>query len=115
MKSPVIVQDASLGASLGVTPATEDDVFVSAPPTGPLVLAAAPNAIEQRIVHNLRPPVGPRGLQPRPDRVSQLPSARNAQGMFPPEALIFVAKYVRKNAWKRARLTVLQPFQPPYR
>ncbi|KAJ9494087.1 hypothetical protein LTR99_006670 [Exophiala xenobiotica] len=105
-KDPAVVQDVPLA----VTPAPEDDVFVSTPQNGPLVLAAAPNAIAQRIVHNLRPPVGPRALQPRPDRVSELPTARNAQGIFPPEALIFVANLSSQRTAEQLELSCHQVF-----
>ena len=51
------------------------------------------NPISQRILNNIRGPVADfQGHAPRHDRVSQVPNANNAQGIFPPDALIFVAK-----------------------
>ncbi|KAK6385646.1 hypothetical protein LTS17_001216 [Exophiala oligosperma] len=79
-------------AGAGVTPLREDDVFAYAPPTGPAALRGLPGHISQRVDASFRGPATAFGsFEPRADRLIQGPNARNAQGIFPPEALIFVA------------------------
>lgn len=75
-----------------ITPLRDDDVFAYAPPTGPAALRGLPGHSSQSITPSFRGPVPFGSFEPRADRVLQGPNARNAQGMFPPEALIFVAK-----------------------
>jgi hypothetical protein len=93
-----------------LAPSAADDVFGSATPTSPAVEASdsvpavpvvAPtlpltNPVAQRIANNLPTDLSYNGFTPRADRVSQMPNAHNAQGLYPPDALIFVAKYVYK-------------------
>lgn len=49
------------------------------------------NAIARRIQSNLQVS-GYNGFTPRADRCDQIPSSLNAQGLYPPDALVFVAK-----------------------
>jgi hypothetical protein len=49
-------------------------------------------SVGQLILNNLRAPAGNYEFAPRPDRVNQIATAANAQGIFPPDALVFVAK-----------------------
>ncbi|KIW14146.1 hypothetical protein PV08_06927 [Exophiala spinifera] len=74
-----------------IAPSQEDDVFAYVPPSGPAALRAVSGHVPQRISPSFRAPNAFGNFEPRPDRVLQTPNARNAQGMFPPEALIFVA------------------------
>lgn len=94
-KTDPIVQDTTGISSKGVPaiiePSADDDVFGGNTSTH---VSNASNSVAQRIVSNLRGPAGYNGFAPRPDRVSQFPNAANAQGLYPPDALLFVAKYL---------------------
>jgi hypothetical protein len=61
----------------------------------PAQVSAAANQITHSIMNNFRAPAASfsgAGFLPRADRASQMPNAANAQGIFSPDALIFVAK-----------------------
>ena len=82
-------------------PRADDDVFVAKPSAEVskefIPASLAPNPVAARITSNLRSPVVYNGFAPRPDRVAQVPTVANAQGLYPPDAGIFVAKYVYQN------------------
>lgn len=96
--TPLVIDGSSkkpTNFGITVAPLAEDDVFASAahvvsvPCSGTV---APQNPIAQRTANHLPSPAGYNGFTPRSDRVSQLPSAANAQGLYPPDALLFVAK-----------------------
>ena len=88
---PIIVNDAGSPTRQEIQVLGENDVFEST--TTAAAQGAAPNPASQRIMRNLRgPATNFFGFAPRADRVNQIPSAANAQGIYSPEALIFVAK-----------------------
>ncbi|ETI26807.1 hypothetical protein G647_10252 [Cladophialophora carrionii CBS 160.54] len=103
----------------------EDDVFGATSPVAtatnvaPAVINAndvtpaattsndsAPNPAAHRILNNLRAPAGSHSFAPRPDRVNQIPTAANAQGIFPPDALIFVANLSVRRTEEELEITV---------
>ena len=87
----IVVDEAGSPTRQAILPAAGDDVFESTS-TGTRNNTPV-NPVAERILSNLRAPANNyQGLAPRPDRVNQVPTAANAQGIFPPDALIFVAK-----------------------
>lgn len=90
-------------------PAQEDDVFgastTTEPPEGVAEIESANTAVEMRPEADTLATLSYGGFTPRPDRIAQLPNALNAQGIYPPQSLIFVAKYVDKSQWKLTMLT----------
>lgn len=90
-----------------IAPRADDDVFVSTTPAGPPPETSAPNPVAERILRNLNAPlVSYNGLAPRADRALQVPNAKNSQGIYPPDAAIFVAKYVPQRMDWNILLTV---------
>ena len=80
-----------------IAPRADDDVFASTTPQGPAPSAVAPHPVGERIIRGLQAPLMTyKGFLPRADRGTHVPTAKNAQGIYPPDAAIFVAKYVRK-------------------
>jgi hypothetical protein len=74
--------------------AMADDPFVT-PPRGievgtPVGVRGASTACVSRAEVNVTPT--PTGFTPRPDRLAETVSADNAQGVYPPQACVFVAK-----------------------
>ena len=60
-------------------------------------------------------PTSNRVFAPRADRLKQPITPQNAQGLFPPAAALFVAKYVLSLLTMAHFLTLLQSFQPSLR
>ncbi|EXJ81836.1 hypothetical protein A1O1_07901 [Capronia coronata CBS 617.96] len=93
--SPVATASTDIVESAKMEPAKDDDVFGASATTehreDVIPVPLAQNIVATRPEGNIRTPMAYNGFEPRPDRVSQLPNARNAQGLYPPDALIFVA------------------------
>ncbi len=88
---PIVLNDAGSPTRQEVQVLGEDDVFESV--TTAAAHNVTPNPTSQRILQNLQAPTNIfQGFEPRQDRLNQIATAANAQGIFTPQALIFVAK-----------------------
>lgn len=74
----------------------EDDVFGCDSQSRPEVLSNAFTAGAQIIEYAAN-----NTIAPRPDRLLEPLTKSNAQGVLPPDALVFVAKYVKKKGINR--------------
>ncbi|EXJ82196.1 hypothetical protein A1O3_06009 [Capronia epimyces CBS 606.96] len=109
VKTPTnVVESAKL------EPAKEDDVFGASTTAEPheevVPVAPAPLALAPRVEGTVRSQLAYNGFAPRPDRVSQLPNAINAQGLYPPDALIFVANLSNQRSGEQLELACHQAF-----
>ncbi|OAP55827.1 hypothetical protein AYL99_09979 [Fonsecaea erecta] len=102
------VDEAHRPAQTAIEPSAEDDVFGA--PSSVTINNNQAHAIARRIVNNLRAPAGYNGFVPRADRVSQVPNAANAQGLYPPTALIFVANLSKNRSEDQLELACHQTF-----
>ncbi|KIX05190.1 uncharacterized protein Z518_06062 [Rhinocladiella mackenziei CBS 650.93] len=95
-----------------IEPRPDDDVFGASTASEPAkdLAAAIQNPVARRITSNLRIPLGYNGFAPRPDRVAQLPNAANAQGLYSPDALIFVANLSNRRTEDQLALSCHQVF-----
>ncbi|KIW94955.1 uncharacterized protein Z519_04935 [Cladophialophora bantiana CBS 173.52] len=95
-------------AETPIKPSEDDDVFgtSNSVPDGKVAM----NTVARRIINNLRPPAAYKGFTPRPDRVNQVPTAANAQGLYPPTALIFVANLSKHRSEDQLEIACHQAF-----
>ncbi|KAH0829599.1 hypothetical protein AYO21_07556 [Fonsecaea monophora] len=102
------LDEAQQPTQTSIEPSAEDDVF-GAP--SPVTNSSVPvNTVARRIINNLRAPAGYNGFVPRPDRVNQVPTAANAQGLYPPTALIFVANLSKYRSEDQLEIACHQTF-----
>ncbi|KAI1613020.1 hypothetical protein EDD36DRAFT_253026 [Exophiala viscosa] len=88
-ETPVVHGEAALDT---IAPRADDDVFASTTPQGSAPNTAAPHPVAERVLRNLQAPlITYKGFIPRADRASHVPTAKNAQGIYPPDAAMFVA------------------------
>lgn len=87
-----IIVDEAGSPTQAVLPVVRDPIFGGPSPNQIPAIHPA-----QRVMANIHTLPGSHGFAPRPDRVAQMPTAANAQGLYPPDALIFVAKWVLKD------------------
>ena len=74
-------------------PSADDDVFGAITTSGPNEhVSAATNALAARIAKRAQVSTHRTRFFPRPDRFTQIPTAANAQGLYPPNAILFVPK-----------------------
>ncbi|KIW25930.1 uncharacterized protein PV07_09064 [Cladophialophora immunda] len=104
---PASLKDASTTVA-AIEPSAEDDVFGA--PTSDTNGNVPVNTVARRIINNLRAPAGYNGFAPRPDRVNQIPTAANAQGLYPPTALIFVANLSKYRSEDQLEVACHQTF-----
>ncbi|EXJ54251.1 hypothetical protein A1O7_09588 [Cladophialophora yegresii CBS 114405] len=126
---PVVVLASGSPVQNAAGLSADDDVFgamsrvaattnVAAAPANAIDIAptastsddSAPNTLAHRILNNLRAPAASHGFAPRPDRVNQIPTAANAQGLFRPDALIFVANLSMRRTEEELEMTVHHAF-----
>ncbi|KAL2446497.1 hypothetical protein ABEF95_013056 [Exophiala dermatitidis] len=86
-------------------PAVEDDVFGLS-----TAVELAEDIPPTHVSGSIRMPLEYKGFTPRPDRVSQLPNVANAQGLYPPDALIFVANLSNQRSADQLQLSCHQTF-----
>ncbi|KAJ9605598.1 hypothetical protein H2200_010255 [Cladophialophora chaetospira] len=104
---PIVVNEAGSPTRQEIQVRGEDDVFETAT-SAPAFMA--PNPAFQQVMHVRGPTTNSYGFAPRPDRLSQAPTAANAQGIFPPEALIFVANLSMHKSEEQLDVSVHEAF-----
>ncbi|KIX97379.1 uncharacterized protein Z520_06831 [Fonsecaea multimorphosa CBS 102226] len=107
---PASLKDANttVADQPAIQPSAEDDVFGA---QSSVTNSSVPmNTVARRIINNLRTPAGYNGFAPRPDRVNQVPTPANAQGLYPPTAAIFVANLSKFRSEDQLEVSCHQTF-----
>ncbi|KAJ4581314.1 hypothetical protein HRR81_000352 [Exophiala dermatitidis] len=102
---PAVQITSEAPGSPKMEPAVEDDVFGLS-----TAVELAEDVPSTHVSGSIRMPLEYKGFTPRPDRVSQLPNVANAQGLYPPDALIFVANLSNQRSADQLQFSCHQTF-----